>query len=131
MRAQILGRKVAHYMAAHLFQPLAWRRVLPAGSRRVAIAALLPCDDPSLGNLTVDLRRGPGSGSPRAVGLPPEDFVDRALVQRDQEEIAVGSGLDVGHDPEVPPDEQALTFGDVELVVVVSDPALQPRGLHG
>jgi len=52
--------------------------------------------------------------------------VDLALVQRHQEEVAVRAGLDVGHDPEVPPDEQALAFGDVELVVVVGDTVLQP-----
>jgi hypothetical protein len=61
------------------------------------------------------------------LGLPAGDFVDRALIRRDHEQVAVRPGLDVGHDPEVRADEQALAFGDVELAVVAGDPVLQPR----
>src|SRR6266496_604320 len=61
------------------------------------------------------------------VGLPAGDLVDRALVQRDEEQVAVRRGLDVGDDPEVRADEQAFALGEVELVVVVGDPVGQPR----
>src|SRR5262245_8058457 len=65
---------------------------------------------------------------PRVLGLPAEDFVDRALIQPDHEEVAVRPGLDVGHYPEVRADERALAVGDVELVVVVGDPRSSSRG---
>src|SRR4030095_8883015 len=64
-------------------------------------------------------------------GLPPVDLMDRALRQGHHEQVAVRTGLDVGHDPEVRPDEQALALGDVELVAVVCDPVGQPRVVDG
>src|SRR5262245_65636932 len=42
-----------------------------------------------------------------------EDLVDRAVRQRDHEEISVGPGPDVGRDAEVPPEQPALALGDI------------------
>ena len=46
---------------------------------------------------------------------------------RDHVQVAVGSRLDVGDDPEIAADEQALALGDVVLGVVVGHAVVQPR----
>src|SRR2546425_12624310 len=55
-----------------------------------------------------------------------EDLVNGAVRERDHEQVAVGPGLDVSADPEVPADEQAFAFGDVEFAEVVGHAVLQP-----
>lgn len=55
---------------------------------------------PSLRNFT-DLRSS----------LTSKYLVNRALIERDHEEIAVRSGLDIRDDSEVSSDQQAFTFG--------------------
>src|SRR5919108_2254907 len=72
-------------------------------------------------------RAGPGSGrrakerpwSRCADLLPPLDLVDGAVRERNHEEVAVGSTLDVRDHPEVRADEQALALRHVVEVEVV------------
>lgn len=58
---------------------------------------------------------------------------DRATVGRaaigepEHEQVAVGSGLEVGDDPEVRADHQAFALGEVVILHVVGDPILQFR----
>src|SRR5918999_4650205 len=63
--------------------------------------------------------------------LAPEDLVNLPVAERDHEQVAVWSGLDVGADAEVPADQERLAFGDLELVEVVRDPVLDPRVVDG
>ena len=48
--------------------------------------------------------------------LPPKNLVDRAVRERDNEQVAVRAGLDVGGDAEVPPEQQALALHHRPLV---------------
>ena len=50
-----------------------------------------------------------------------EDFVDRAVGERDDVESSRRRGLDVCRDAEVATDDEALALGHVELVEVVGD----------
>lgn len=45
--------------------------------------------------------------------LTSKDFVNRALIERNHEEIAIGSGLDIRDYSEVSPNQQAFTFGHI------------------
>src|SRR5581483_884740 len=61
----------------------------------------------------------------------PVDLVNRAVRERDDKQVAIRPGLDVGADPEVTPEEQALAFGDVKFVSVVGHTVFEPRVIHG
>ena len=67
------------------------------------------------------------SSLPAAGPLGPVDLVDRACLIGQQEEIAVRAGEDLGDDPEVPAEEQALALDEVPLVDVVGDQVVQVR----
>lgn len=52
-------------------------------------------------------------------------FVDCAVRKRDHEQVAVWPGFNIGNDAEVPSEQQAFAFGDVELTQVVGYPILK------
>ena len=52
--------------------------------------------------------------------LAPVNFVNQSICKRHHEEIAVRSGLQIGHNTEVPAEEQSFTFRNVELADIVS-----------
>src|SRR5262249_3594310 len=56
-----------------------------------------------------------------------EDFEDSTLRQRDHEQVAVGSRLDIRRDSKALAEQQALALGEIPLVEVVRHPVLQPR----
>src|SRR5687768_12815521 len=58
--------------------------------------------------------------------LTRKDLVNRSRRERNDEEVAVRSSLDVGYDPEVPADQQALTFGHLVEVYVIGYSVPQP-----
>src|ERR687896_2243267 len=60
------------------------------------------------------------SGSPLLA--PPQDLVDRPLVERDDEQGPVGRGLDVGDDPEVDADDVGSVRPRVVEGRIVRDP---------
>ena len=62
--------------------------------------------------------------------LLPEDLVDGALREGDDEQVAVRPGLDVGGDAEVGAEEQGLALRDVVLRVVVGYQILEPWVVH-
>src|SRR5688572_29419194 len=64
-----------------------------------------------------------GSGWLRS---PSKDLVNRAVGQRDDEEVAIGAGVDVGADAEAGSKEQAFTFGDLELRQIVGYAVVEP-----
>src|SRR6266540_644912 len=72
-----------------------------------------------------------GASFPRASPSAAEDLVDRAVVERNHEQVSVGSGFDVCDDAEVTPDQQTLTLGEVVERQVVGDPVLEPRIVDG
>ena len=59
------------------------------------------------------------------------DLIDRAVGERDDVEVAVRAGVDVGADAEVAAEEQALALRDLPLADVVRDAILEPRIVHG
>src|SRR5207249_2174205 len=59
------------------------------------------------------------------------NFVDRAVRQRDDEEISVRSSVNVGADAEVSSKQQGFTLGDVELGEVVGDAIFQSWVIDG
>src|SRR5688500_10889290 len=66
-----------------------------------------------------------------SAGLTRKNLVDRTSGQRDHEQIAIRSRLDVGHDTEVLADEKALAFGDLVFGQVVGHAILKPRIING
>src|SRR5688500_9671350 len=54
----------------------------------------------------------------------------RAVAERDDEKVAVWPGLNVGRDPEVATEQQALALCDLMFGEVVGHPVLQPRIVH-
>src|SRR5881628_2666350 len=56
-----------------------------------------------------------------------EDLVYRSVAKRHQKQIAVWSGLDVGHDSKVPAHEQAFALGDIKFCEVVCNAVLKTR----
>src|SRR6266480_7896873 len=69
--------------------------------------------------------------SPFEILLRSKNLVDRAVRERDDEEISVGSSVNVGADAEVSSKQQAFTLGDVELVEVVGDAIFQSWIIDG
>ncbi len=63
--------------------------------------------------------------SPFEILLRSKNLVDRAVRERDDEEISVRSSVNVGADAEVSSKQQAFTLGDVELEQVVGDAIFQ------
>src|SRR5688572_17156078 len=66
-----------------------------------------------------------------SAGLTRKNLVDRTSGQRDHEQVAIGSRLDVGHDTEVLADEKALAFRDLVFGQVVGDAILKPGIING
>src|SRR6266496_5389240 len=62
---------------------------------------------------------------------PFKDLVYRAVRQRDDKEISVGSSVNVGTDAEVSSKQQGFTLGDVELEHVVGDAIFQSWIIDG
>ena len=62
--------------------------------------------------------------------LAPEDFVNRALRQGDNKQVAIRPGFDIGDHAKVSTDEQAFTFCDLMFGKVVCHPVLQPRVIY-
>src|SRR4029077_17242133 len=81
-----------------------------------------------------------GLSPKRSDSVSPRNFVDRAVRERDDEQVAVGAGLDVGADAEVAAEEGALALDEGSavglrisrrgLVQIVGDPVFQPRIIH-
>jgi hypothetical protein len=60
-----------------------------------------------------------------------KNLVDRAVRERDDEEISVRSSVNVSANAEASPKQQAFTLGDVELGEVVGDAIFQPWIIDG
>jgi hypothetical protein len=73
----------------------------------------------------VDARNADTSLLANGRRLLPEDLVDGSGGDRDHEEVAVRTGLDVRADAEAATEQQTLALGDVVLRTVVGDPVLQ------
>ena len=58
---------------------------------------------------------------------PPVNLIDRVVRERHNEQIAIGSGLYVGANAKVGPDDQALAFRNVELGRVIGHAVLESR----
>src|SRR6267378_254388 len=65
--------------------------------------------------------------APKPLFRTTEYLVNSALRQRNDEEITVGTGNNIGADPKIPPDEQAFAPGEIISSGVVGYPAREPR----
>src|SRR5207249_4186284 len=60
-----------------------------------------------------------------------EYLVDRAMRERNDEQVAVRAGMDIGADSKSDPEEQAFALGDVVLGEIIGDTVFQARIAHG
>jgi hypothetical protein len=74
---------------------------------------------------------GPGLSPRRSDSVSSKNLVDRAVRERDDEEVSVRSSVNVGADAEASPKQQAFTLGDVELEKVVGDAIFQSWIIDG
>ena len=62
--------------------------------------------------------------------LTPEDLVNRSIRERDDEQIAIRSALDICDDTKIASNEKAFTFCDLMLGKVICHSVLKARVIH-